>query len=199
MAQIKLYYKTQLDTKVSLLPNQINGNIDDHILDNLKAKMEGKSNEFGIIIKINHIIFYDYGIIPKSNFSTTVVYHVTFECLLCSPNKNLEVICVVDNIIKGFLICRNGPVRIAIQFNNIDFQKFEVKGDNIIYLKSKSEIVKGDYLKIVIINVNYNIGQNYIVTIGKLLDMASETEIATFEEEQKIANNVEIQSNKVYI
>ena len=114
MAQLNLYYQTQLETSVSLLPEQIDGNIDDHLIKNLKAKVEGKSTENGIEIRVNRLIDYNYGMIDKSNFMGTTVYKVKYECFLCSPIKDLEMICVLDNIVKGFLIGRNGPVIVAI-------------------------------------------------------------------------------------
>lgn len=189
MAQISLYYQTQLETKVSLFPEQINANIDSHLLDNLKSKMEGKTDENGFIVKINKLIDYDYGMIDKTTFMATTIYRVKYECLLCSPVKDLEMICVVDNIIKGFLIAHNGPVIAAIQFNNVDTQKFEISGDNIIHIKTKKQIEKKDHLKVSIININNNLGEKEIVTLCKLMDLATERDIEQFNEEQALATN----------
>ena len=67
MSTFNLYYKTQLTSKVSLLPNQMTANLDDFILENLSTKMLSKTSEHGIVLKINHIIDYGIGIIDKSN------------------------------------------------------------------------------------------------------------------------------------
>ncbi|MEM3062070.1 MAG: hypothetical protein QW303_00800 [Nitrososphaerota archaeon] len=189
MAQINLYYQTQLETKVSLLPNQIDQNMDNYLLENLKAKVERKTIDVGIVMRVNKIVDYDYGMIDKSNFMGTVVYNVKYECLICSPTKNIEIICVLDNIIKGYLIGRNGPVIVAIEFNNIDTQKFEVSGNTIIHIKTKRQIKKGDYLKVSIININNNMGEPNIVTICKLINFAENDEIKKFEEDQRMINN----------
>ena len=170
MAQISLYYRTQLETKVSLLQEQIDGNMDDHILENLKAKIEGKTIDNGIVLKINKLIDYSYGMIDKANFMGTTVFPVKYECFICSPTKDLEIICVLENIVKGYLIAKNGPIIVVIQFNNIDMQKFEISGNTII-TKSKVPIEKGNYLKVSIISINNNIGEKNIVTMCKLLNI----------------------------
>lgn len=189
MAQTNLYYRTQLETKVSLLPEQINGNMDDHILSNLRAKIEGKTLDSGIILKVIRLIDKGEGIIDKSNLMGTTIYLVKYECFICSPTKNLEIICVVENIVKGYLIGKNGPVVVAIQFNNIDTQKFETNGNSIINLKTKAQINKGDHIKVSIINVNNNLGEKSIVTMCKLLGMASKEDVKSFEEDQLLAIN----------
>jgi DNA-directed RNA polymerase subunit E'/Rpb7 len=184
MAQMSLYYPTQLETSVSLLPEQLDGNIDNHILSNLKAKVEGKATENGIELRVNRLIDYNYGMIDKANFMGTTVYKVKYECFLCSPIKDLEIVCIVDNIVKGFLIGRNGPVVVAIQFNNIDTQKFDLSGNQVIHKKTKKPIKKGDYLKTSVININNNLGEKNIVTMCKLIDFANKDDIKKFEEDQ---------------
>lgn len=199
MAQISLYYITQLETKVSLLPEQIDGNIDQHLISNLKDKLEGKTIDEGIIIRIDKLIKYDYGIIDKANFMGITVFNVKYECLICSPIKNLEMICILDNIVRGYLICRNGPVIVAVQYNNINMQKFEINGDNIIHIPTKKTIEKNDYLKVSIININNNLGERQIMAISKLLDMADKHEIKQFEHEQNIIVTEAKTTNKKFI
>lgn len=199
MAQLNLYYRTQLATKVSLLPEQINGNMDKHLLNNLKVKIEGKSNDNGIVLKVNRLIDYDYGMIDKVNFMGTTVYLVKYECFICSPIKNLEMICVLENIVKGYLIAKNGPVIVAIQFNNIDTQKFEISDNTIVVSKTKKPIAKGDYLKVSVISINNNAGEKNIVTMCKLLNLATKEEIRSFEEDQMMITDGSPDDNKEFI
>lgn len=189
MAQISLYYSTLLETNVSLLPEQIDGNLDEHLLTNLKKAIEGRANSHGIVLKINRIIDYDYGIIDQINFMGTTVYNVKYECFLCSPTKNLEIVCIVDNIIKKFLLARNGPVQIAVQFHNIDTQRFKVVDNDIINIKTNDPLKKGDYIKVSIININNNMGKKTIMTICKLINIAEEEEIDRFKKDQLMINN----------
>lgn len=185
MAQINLYYRTQLESKVSLLPEQIDADIDTHLLNNLKAKIEGKTNDHGIVLKIVRLIDYGYGIIEKINFMTTTVYEVKYECFICSPTKNLEIICILQSIIKGYLIAKNGPVIIAVESNNFDTQKFKMENGELLY-KDGTKIKKGDYLKVSIINIKNNLGERKITTVCKLLNKASDEEIRLFENDQRL-------------
>lgn len=189
MAQVSLYYRTQLETKVSLLPEQIDGDMDSHLLKNLKAKIEGKTNESGIVLKINRLIDYSGGMIDKTNFMGVTVFPVKYECFICSPTKDLEMVCILENIVKGYLIAKNGPVVVAIQYNNIDNKKFEISDKNIILSKTKTPIKKGDYLKVSVISINNNLGEKNIVTMCKLLNLATKDEIKSFEEDQTLATN----------
>ena len=186
MAQINLYYHTELETKVPLLPEQINGDMNDTLLTNLKNQIEGKTSEHGIVLKVNNLVSYDYGLISKSNFMATTLYNVKYKCLLCSPTKNLEFTCVLDNIVKGILVGRNGPVTVAIQFSNIDSQKFKIDGDNIIDSQTNKSIKKGDHLKVSVINVKINLKETNITTICKLLSIASEKDIKKYKEDEAL-------------
>lgn len=199
MAQLNLYYRTQLETKVSLLPEQIDGNMDNHILNNLREKVEKKVIDNGIVLKTTKLVSYDYGMIDKNNSMGTTVYLVKYECFICSPTKNLEIVCVLENIIKGFLIAQNGPIKVAVQFNNIDTRKFAISGNNIIISKSKQNIKKGDYLKVSIIDISNNLGEKNIVVIAKLINLASKDEIASFEEDQQLLIDGSIDDNKEFI
>ncbi len=199
MAQISLYYRTQLETKVSLLPEQIDGNIDDHLLENLKAQVEKKSIDNGIVLKVNKLINYEYGMIDKVNFMGTTVFPVKYECFICSPTKDLEIVCILENIVKGFLIAKNGPVIVAIQFNNIDTQRFKISGNNIVYNKSERPIEKGDYLKVSIISINNNLGEKDIVTMCKLLNLANKEEIQSYEQDQLLITGGNEEDNQEFI
>lgn len=90
MAQINLYFFTQAETKTSLLAEQITHDMDNHLLNNLKDKIEGRTTEEGIILKVIKLIDYGYGIIDKVNFMGTAVFHVKYECLICSQLKMLK-------------------------------------------------------------------------------------------------------------
>lgn len=188
MAQVSLYYRTQLETKVSLLPEQITGDMDKYLLKNLKVKTEGKTNESGIVLRVNKLIDYGDGIIDKINFMGVTVFPVIYECFICSPTKDLEIICVIENIVKGFLIAKNGPVIVAIQYNNIDSKKFEIRNNEVTVIKTKEAIKKGDFIKVSIININSNYGEKHIVTMCKLLNLASKDEIKIFEDDQTIVS-----------
>lgn len=195
MAQTGLYYHTQLKSKVSVAPSELDADLEEHILKNLRLKIENKCSEHGIVIRITRIIPLPpntYGIIDKTNFTGTATYNVEYECLLCSPRQDVEIIGVIDNIIEGYFIARNGPVAIAVSINNVESQKFEIREGSLIYKQTKKPIQKGDHIKVSVIQTSNTLGEKRITTICKLLDLANKADVKKFEEEQNLihGNNV---------
>ena len=186
MSNQGLYYRTQLETKVVLLAEQADADIDEHLFANLKRSVTGKTMENGIVIDVKRILSYDYGVIDPSNFMTSITYNVKYECSVCSPSKDLEIICNVDSIVKGFIFAKNGPIVAAIQVSNIDSNNFTVSDNNVVVKKTGHIVEKGDHLKVSIINVKSNMGEKHITTICKLIAFAKKSEIAQFENEQKM-------------
>lgn len=189
MASLHLYYLTQLKTTVSLLPEQINYSLESHLLTNLKSKLEGKTIDNGIVMRIYRLIEYNNGLIDKINFMGIVVFTVVYECLLCAPIKDLEIVCLVENDIKGYLIARNGPVVVAIRHNNVDLNRFEINNSTIVHKQTTITVSKGSYLKVTIISINKNAGEKTILTACRLNNIATEEEIASFNNDQALATN----------
>ena len=188
MSQLELYYRTQLRDKVTLLPEQCDANIDDHLLVNLKQKVEGKVGDNGMVLYITRIINYDNGIIDGINLMSSTVYDIYYECFFCSPTEGMELICVIDKFVKGLLVVRNGPIRAGIEIgpSKIDTQKFEINNGKIYYKKNNTMIDKGNYIKVEIINRKLNSRETYITAVCKLLDVASKNEIQLYEQDQKM-------------
>jgi len=191
MAQINLYYRTQLEEDVTLLPKQTDANIDKHLLDNLKTKILKKANDTGIVLRVNRLIGYNRGMIGENNFMASTVFKVKYECLLCSPSKGLEIVFVVDNLVSGYIVGKNGPVVVAVYNHGIDTKKFSRIDNNIVYNKTKEPIAKGDYLKVLILKTSIHRDATSIYAICKILDYASKAEIKIFEEDQAIVTNAE--------
>lgn len=189
MANFNLYYRTQLESNVKILPDQLNGNLDENILENLKQKVENKTNEYGIVLRVLNLIDYDNGMIDKANFMAITSFIVKYECYICSPIQNMEIICVVSNFIHGYIVAENGPVTAIIEYNNIDRQKFEFVGDKILDINTKHEIKQDTYLRVSIINIKKNMGKQKIITICKLLSLATDQEITTYNNDLKLTNS----------
>ena len=190
MAQQSLYYRTELETKISVFPNQLNGDIDDHILANLKEKVEGKTMENGLIIRVNELIDYWNGVIDGINNMGTTVFNVKYECYICSPTKNLEVTCRVQSIIKGYIVSMNGPLSSAVQISMIDDKFFNVNGDTVTHIESDRVISHGDYIKVSIAGINSMFKKQNIMVYGKLLGFATDDEIEIYKEEQRLVKGL---------
>ena len=118
---------------------------------------------------------------------------------VCSPVKNLSIICLVENIVKGYIIAKNGPVIVAIPFNNIDSDKFQLTNGNIVYKNNSNNIQKGDYVKVSIINIKTNLNEKKITTIAKLLDMATNDEIKSYDNDQLLIVNGDVDDEQEFI
>ena len=183
MSQSTLYFNTQLEQKVTLLPEQMDENIDDYLFNNLKEIVEKKTISGGIVVRVYKLISYNKGRIDKDSFMGSTVYLVKYECLFCAPNIGLDIIGIVTNILKRTLVIMNGSVQICVLFDNANLDVVENK---LIELKSGKTIKIDDYLKISIINNNINSGAPQILCIGKLLGFANETEIKKYHAEQQL-------------
>lgn len=185
MAQIGLYYHSTLEQKVSLLPHQLDGDMDDYLLQNLRVKVEGRNIDAGNVLKVQNIISYNLGVVGEINFMATVVYRVKYNCLLCSPVRNLEIVCVIENVnVKRLIVARNGPLNIIMHDNASDADKFKVENNQTIYKKTGTALRIGDFVRVVIISTNINRGEKNMLCMAKLLDIANEDQIKRFESEQ---------------
>jgi len=199
MSQFNLYYKTQLETEVSILPSQMTANIDEFILENLTTKVKDKITEHGIITKINHVIDYGLGIIDKSNFTGAAVFNVKYECLLCHPEPNLEIICKIDFLIFGIISASNGPISIAVQINSLDVNKFEIIGETVKHIASGKILKKEDYVNVTIIKIKSDLGKQNIHAIAKLNDLATKDEIKRYESDINMIYGKHDSPTSVYI
>lgn len=204
MAQLRLYYLTELETKITLLPEQLDGNMDDHILKNLKGKVENRVIDAGIVIRVNRLLSYVNGTIDKSNFMGSTVIPVKYECLICSPIKDLETVCVLENNVKGFLIGKNGPLTCTVLYSNIDSQKFRIDKDEknnnkVIEIKTKKELVTGMHLKVTIVSVSKKSNDKTMVAVCILNGVATPEEINLYNEEQMIISDGTIDDDKEFI
>jgi len=181
---------------VTLLPSQLDAEMDDHLLTNLVQKVKGKVIENGIVIKIHRLIDYDNGIIDKTGLTGDVKFDIKYECLLCLPIAHLEIVCVISNMFKGFIVAQNGPVIIIIQDINIDTNKFTVSQSGIVYDETKKKIGKGDFIKVSVINTDSNKNDNNITAICKLIDIANRDEIKRYNEDQILISEIDSSTNE---
>lgn len=189
MTQSTLYYRTQLTTDVILFANQINGNMEEHLLENLKANIEGKVTENGNVIKVLKLVSYERGKIDTSNFSANVVFPIKYECFLCAPVKDMEMVAKVKNTtIKRIIIAVNGPVLASISLSDVDTTKFRIQDNDVYYVANDKIVSKNDYIKVVVTGANNIKGSRNIMAVCKLVDMASPSEIERFKKDKVLVH-----------
>ena len=199
MIQQSLYYKIQLEEKISILPEQINGNLEQNMLHNLKEKLEGFSTNKGIIMKVLKILSYDYGFIDQDNLTASVLYNVKYEAYICSPTNGLEVICMVQKIINGYIFALNGPLMIVISTLNLDSEQFTNYNGEITINSTKKKIKVDDLIKVHINSININLGEKTIMAMCKLINLASEKEINKYNSDMDFIHNRDINDDEELI
>jgi DNA-directed RNA polymerase subunit E'/Rpb7 len=202
MAQAKLCFYTELTVKVSMLPYQLDSKFDQHLLHNTKNKLEGKTIDSGLVIRVNNILNYNNGIIDKTNFMGTTTMTVECQALICSPQKDQEIVCQIVNVtIKGYLLVKNGSLLVAIRYAQMDAKKFDYddtgKTVKILYKKNEKasliELKNDMHVKVSLLNIKKNLNARTITADGKLLDIATDSEIKTYEEERAMIMGLDTQ------
>lgn len=185
------YFRTILDTKVSIFANQIDDKIDEHILDNLEKKVTNRVISNGIVIRVLKLIEYKNGLVTTFNFTTSVNYEVKYECILCVPVKHNEIIAKVQRMVPELLYLQNGPIQITVRTNSIDKTNFTINENSIMYNNTGKIIEPDQFLKLSIVDVSMRLNETDIYCIAKLLDVASAEEIERYNREMALISGNE--------
>ena len=97
----KVYFKTILQDTIQITPKDLNKNIDQILLLNLRKKVEGKCIKNGYIKKDSiKIINRSTGYMNPAHFNGNVSYKVKYYAEICNPPINVIVICKISSINK---------------------------------------------------------------------------------------------------
>jgi DNA-directed RNA polymerase subunit E'/Rpb7 len=197
MAQLKCYFQTQLETDIVVLPSQLDGDLEEHILDNLRERVEKKCVEHGYVMRVNRIIEHNKGFINGDILTVPIVFKVKYDCYFCSPVKNLEMICSIRKIYPGFLMAENGPVNIIISYQNIDLEKFIVDNNHeLLYKQNNMKLETSQMIKVSIMTVQFVLYENRIATLARLIDIANKKEIEQYDKDLNYVSNVTTESKE---
>ncbi|AYV79539.1 MAG: DNA-directed RNA polymerase, subunit E'/Rpb8 [Faunusvirus sp.] len=188
---INPYVNTEMSTRVSLMPNQLNNDIYINLKQNLKRRVEAKCNKYGYVTQVFKILSHTDGVIPPENLMAAVTYNVTYSCQLCIPMEDTQIICKIKIINKDILTAENGPI-LVVKMHEMNETKFAVDNmDNLIYVDTKEKIVAGMYMKITVKTKRFYQGDSVIYVIGKLDDIPSEAEVKKYFE--RPTQNIEVE------
>lgn len=189
------YIDTELYSRVSIQPYQLDSDIYLHLKDNLIKLESRKCNKYGYIVKIYKILDFQkvlnhtMGEMSAENFVGSVIYNVKYSCRLCRPVKNTPIVCQIAQLNKALIKALNGPIIIIITTSQYNSSNFGVDANgNLRYLSptgKKEKLKQGDIIKINIEAVKYNARDIEIRVMGKLDNVASKEEIKEFERDLK--------------
>jgi DNA-directed RNA polymerase subunit E'/Rpb7 len=161
----EIYVRSLLHEKVKLPANKINIHYKKTILEELKAKVEGKCTKHGFIkadtIELHQV---QQGIVEMASLNGNIVFDVKFFCDVCNPVTGSVVKCRVSNINKFGILAEVRPVlEIIIAKNSVN-----IKSD--VDLESVSI---GDDILVEIVGKKYDIGDTRISIIGRIVTSQS--------------------------
>ena len=175
------YFDTELNTRLSLKPHQMNNDLYIHLKNNLKLKLEKKCVKYGFVVKIYKITDYSDGEILPENYDSSAIFNITYSCRLCLPTQDTSIVCELEVLNKALLKAKNGPITCIIKTNQINLNNFNInnKGD-IVYTKNNSVLKIGNHVIVKIIGVQFVVGDERIIIISSLEDLATKEIVNKF-------------------
>ena len=143
--------------KVILHPNELTGNLNEHILDNLIKKYQGKCIKEGYIIKIVKIVDRSLGEVSLVDFDSNTNYVVKFLANVSYPKEN-DVIkdCLITLVNSIGIFAERDFLTIIITSNNLD------KG-------YEKKYKTGNKLNISVNKIKFELNDKKIRVLGKVI------------------------------
>ncbi len=179
MQVVSPYRNIKQYTRVSIEPYYMNSDIKNNIKTVLKKKVEKKCNKNGFIDEVYRILEFSDGFMPAENLNGNAIINITYHCKICIPIENTIIIGNIKVINNELVVAINGPIMIFIPKEQVDSNIWEVL-DKYINKKTKDKLSVGNYVKIQIIEKRINQNDSQIKVIGKLLDIATDDEVAKY-------------------
>ena len=190
------YINTELYSKIPLKPHQMNNDLYINLKMNLKRKVEKKCNRYGYVTKIFKILNHENGIIHTEDFTATAMYNVKYSARICIPLENTKIVCKLTKMNKVLMIANNGPIMCVMKNTDINNSVFETNNKgNISYIKKNKELKIGDYIIINVRGKKFNFGDDRIMLLGFLEDIADNKNVEKYYEEDLNTNTEEIEAN----
>lgn len=170
----------ELETRISLYPDQMDNNLYLNLKKNLKKKLQGKCNQFGFINNIIRISNFSNGFIDPEISSGNAIFNIKFIANICIPIIKTYIIVKIDNFNKILILGINGPIYAMIKISDINTTIFNYTNGNIFINTLSRNIQIGDYIKILIIAKKFNNGDDKIGILGFMENIATNEEIKKF-------------------
>lgn len=156
-----IYTKQIIHEKVILKYSNVNNNIENTILENIKTKIEGKCIVHGYVKK-NSIKILDYSC--GELFSDSIIFNVIIECLISFPFESMILECKVVSVTKVGLKCK------LIEDNDESPYLIFVARDHNYNNTKFSSVVIDDILNVRIIGSRFELNDSFISIIAELIE-----------------------------
>lgn len=180
MKQIVSPYKnTKQNTSISVEPYHLNSDIRNNMFNILKKKVEKKCNIYGYVDEVFRILEYGHGVMIPENLSGNVIYNLDYHCRLCLPIVNSTIITQIKIIRPEVIVCTNGPIMCFVTKDNID-STIWANHDGYTNKETKEKLTNNMFVKLKILNIQINQGDNIIKTMGYILDIPTSDEVTKY-------------------
>ena len=155
-----VYLKSVLERKVCLNITEIGKSVKQNLEMKLEMQLGGKCVYEGYIKpKTVEIRSYSSGLVNGNN----VEFYVTFDAMVCLPVEGMEIECVCKTITKAGI-----HAEVIDKQKNKPITMFIARDHH--YLDSKfSNIKENDKITARVIGIRYELNDDFICTIGKLV------------------------------
>ena len=194
------YLDSELYSRILIRPQQINNDIYISLKNNLKKKVEKKCNKYGYITKVYKILDFSEGEVVPENFDSSIVYNVKFSCRICLPVTDSTIVCKVDLLNKSLVKASNGPIVCIIGINYINNNNFTINNKGEIVANKNNKVLESDdYILVSIKGANFFPGDERIVILGALDNIANEEQVKEFYKENLESEKIFDDNNEIDI
>jgi DNA-directed RNA polymerase subunit E'/Rpb7 len=175
-----VYINSMLSKRVVLKITEIGQKLRQNLERKIKYSIEGKCITEGFIRpKTVEIVSYSCGLVKDDH----IEFHVIYQCLVCNPIKDMEVVCRVKNITKAGI-----HAEVRDNEDNVPITVFVARDHNYTN-KMFDEVEKDAIIRVKIIGVRFELNDPSITAIAYLMKerVAEEKEEAVNENAELIA------------
>ena len=174
-----VYINSMLSKRVVLKITEIGQKLKQNLEKKIKNSIEGKCITEGFIRpKTVEIVSYSCGLVKDDH----IEFHVIYQCLVCNPIKDMEVVCRVKNITKAGI-----HAEVRDNEDNVPITVFVARDHNYTN-KMFDEVEKDTSIRVKIIGVRFELNDPSITAIAYLLKERAVNEKVVNENAELIAD-----------
>lgn len=166
--ELGIYYQAMLTKRVSLSISNIGGNVIQILEQVINKTICGKCGPEGFIRPNSAKVINHSAPMLKAD---TVVFQVTFECMICNPVEGMVIECNVKNITKAGI---RAEVIDKAMGDNSPMVIF-VSRDHHFQHKSFNDVQIDDNINVKIVGVRFKLNDKYVSAIAQLVDKPTRT------------------------
>lgn len=170
------YTEKTLTSIVEIEAFKMNEAIVDNVMKKLRQMKEGRCNRYGYVVYVTRLVDLQSAEMRAEDLQVHPVFQVRYNCILCTPAKDMLIVAMVDRITDLIICCQNGPLRIIVQQDEVNNKVFDTVsgGDAILEKVTGNKIEQGVFVRVRILNFKFLVYDKNIKVLGRLEGLATE-------------------------